>query len=160
MIAVGGALGSLTRWAVATAAPSSPPAFPWGTWVANISGAFLLGLLMVFLLEYWPPGRYVRPFLGVGFLGGYTTFSTYMLDTRNLLADGETVTALVYVFGSLILGLLAVGAGILLARLISRGVEDRHQRRRRSRQGNARRARFREKPDKDPDPYPDARSTK
>ncbi|MFA6298135.1 MAG: CrcB family protein [Nocardioides sp.] len=129
VIAAGGALGSLGRWAVSQAVPSAPWRIPWGTWVENVSGGLALGLLMVFVLEVWPPRRYLRPFLGVGVLGGYTTFSTYMLDTRALLADGHAAAAFGYLFGTLITGLLAVAAGVLLARVLVRIGESRRRRR-------------------------------
>lgn len=74
---------------------------------------------MVFVLDVWPSQRYVRPFLGVGLLGGYTTFSTYMLDARLLLGEGQVLTAFAYLGGSLLAGLLAVWAGIASARLIA-----------------------------------------
>jgi CrcB protein len=74
---------------------------------------------MVFVLDVWPSQRYVRPFLGVGVLGGYTTFSTYMLDARLLLGEGQVLTAFAYLGGSLLAGLLAVWAGIASARLIA-----------------------------------------
>jgi CrcB protein len=120
VVSLGGALGSLARFAVSEAAPRPPWHLPWGTWVENVSGAFLLGMLMVFVLDVWPPSRYVRPFLGVGVLGGYTTFSTYMLDTRVLLADGQLPAALGYLFGTLLAGLAAVVAGALLARVLTK----------------------------------------
>lgn len=116
VISLGGAIGSVARWAVAEAVPHPDGAFAWSTFIENVSGALLLGALMVFVLDAWPTTRYARPFLGVGVLGGYTTFSTYMLDTRTMLAAGEVVTAFVYLFGTLLAGLLAVWAGIVLAR--------------------------------------------
>ena len=130
VVAAGGALGSLGRWALAEALPHGEGHVAWGTFVANVTGAFLLGVLMVLVLDVWPPRRYVRPFLGVGVLGGYTTFSTYMLDTRALLATGEPATALTYLFGTLLCGLAAVWAGIVLTRgLVAAGVRRRrHQR--------------------------------
>ncbi|MGZ4603740.1 MAG: fluoride efflux transporter FluC, partial [Kineosporiaceae bacterium] len=73
VIAVGGALGSLGRWGVAEALPHAPGVFAWSTFVTNVSGCFLIGLLMVFVIDVWPPSRHLRPFLGVGVLGGYTT---------------------------------------------------------------------------------------
>lgn len=146
VIAAGGAIGSLGRWAVAEAVPHSPWRVPWGTWIANITGGFALGLLMVFVLEVWPPHRYLRPFLGVGVLGGYTTFSTYMLDTRTLLTDGHVASAMGYLLGTLIAGLVAVAAGVLLARTLVRlGERRRHRRRER----NPRVPAF--DPDSDPD---------
>lgn len=116
VIGAGGALGSLGRWGVGALLPWQGSGFPWGTFVENVSGALALGMLMVLLLEVWPPSRYVRPFAGVGLLGGYTTFSTYMLETRDLLVGGEVPVALAYLFGSLAAGLVAVWLGIGLAR--------------------------------------------
>lgn len=116
-IAAGGAVGSLARWGVAAALPHDGHELPWSTVLENVPGALLLGVLMVFVVDVWPPTRWVRPFLGVGVLGGYTTFSTYMLDTRDLLAGGEAVLALTYLFGTLVVGLLAVWLGIVLARV-------------------------------------------
>lgn len=119
VVAVGGALGSLGRWAVGRDLDAWGGMFPWATFVENISGGFALGVLMVFVLDVWPPSRYVRPFFGVGILGGYTTFSTYMLDTRSLLVTDHLPLAGVYLFGTLIAGLAAVWAGVALARRMS-----------------------------------------
>ena len=116
VISVGGAEGRLARWAVAEAVPHPPDGFAWSTLIENVSGALLLGALMVLVLEVWPTTRYVRPFFGVGVLGGYTTFSTYMLDTRAMLAAGRVAPALLYLFGTLLAGLFAVFVGIVLAR--------------------------------------------
>jgi fluoride exporter len=116
VIAAGGALGSLGRWAVGEALPAGPNGFPWSTFVENCTGAFALGALMVFVLDVWPPRRYLRPFLGVGVLGGYTTFSTYMLDARDLLAAGHEGTAFTYLAATLLVGLAAVWIGIVAAR--------------------------------------------
>jgi fluoride exporter len=120
VISVGGATGSLARWGLALALPHPAGTFPWATFVANVSGCLLLGVLMVFVLEVLPPSRYVRPFLGVGVLGGYTTFSTYMLDARALLVSGRVLVAGQYVLGSLAAGLVAVWVGATLARLTIR----------------------------------------
>lgn len=128
VIALGGALGSLARYGVGELVPWSGEGFPWATFVENVSGAFALGALVVLLLDVWPPHRFLRPFLGVGLLGGYTTFSTYMLETRELLAADRPGTALVYLGGTLLLGLVAVWSGIAVARL---GVDRARGRRRR-----------------------------
>ena len=125
VIAVGGALGSAARWGVSHAWPTQEGAVPWGTLLANVSGAALIGLLMVFVFDVWRPHRYVRPFLGVGVLGGYTTFSTYALETRDLLAGGDVTLALAYLFGSVVLGLAAVWAGVRVGVLVSRRVAGR-----------------------------------
>ena len=105
VISMGGALGSLARWGVGELLPWSGEDFPWATFIENVSGGFLLGILMVLLLDVLPPRRYLRPFLGVGLLGGYTTFSTYMLEARELLYSGHVVTAVAYLGGSLLVGL-------------------------------------------------------
>ncbi|MFT4083897.1 MAG: fluoride efflux transporter CrcB [Nocardioides sp.] len=119
VIAVGGALGSLARWGLAEAWPHRS-GFPFATFVTNLSGALLLGMLMALMLGPLSHTRYLRPFLGVGVLGGYTTFSTYQLETRGLLAAGEVGTAALYLFGSVALGLVAVFAGLSLGRLLIR----------------------------------------
>ena len=120
-IAVGGGLGSLGRWGLSRALPPRPGSVPWATLLENVTGALLIGALMVFVVDVWRPHRYARPFLGVGVLGGYTTFSTYALETRDLLAGGHVAVALGYVVGSVLLGLAAVGAGVRLARVVAVG---------------------------------------
>jgi fluoride exporter len=134
VIAVGGALGSLARGGVGQLLPWSGEAFPWATFVVNLSGGLALGVLMVFLLDVWPPHRFLRPFLGVGLLGGYTTFSTYMLETRELLDRGQPATAVGYLVGSLVAGLAAVWLGIAATRLL---LQRRHPRDRPSQKTNA-----------------------
>ena len=112
VIGLGGAVGSAARWAVGEALPAGSGDFPWGTLLVNMSGALLLGLLMVLVLELWPPTRYLRPFLATGALGGYTTFSAYVLEARDLMAGGHVGTAALYVLGTVALGLAATWAGI------------------------------------------------
>jgi CrcB protein len=136
-ISAGGALGSLARWGVGELLPWSGTEFAWGTFVENVSGGFALGVLMVFVLDVWPSQRYVRPFLGVGLLGGYTTFSTFLLESRDLLVGGEVATAFTYLAGSVAAGLAAVWLGILAARAAVRVA--RHRRRQRRRRRRARR---------------------
>jgi fluoride exporter len=116
VIAAGGILGSLARWGLAEAFPHPASGLAWGTFLANVTGALLIGLLMAFVLDVWSSRRYVRPFLGVGILGGYTTFSTWMLDTRGLLASGRPALALAYVVATLVGGLVAVAAGLAAGR--------------------------------------------
>jgi CrcB protein len=112
VVALGGALGSLGRWSVARALPHHAGSVPWSTVTANVTGCFALGVLMVLVVEHWPGRRLLRPFLGTGVLGGYTTFSTYAVDTRSLLGAGRPAVAVAYLFGTLALGLLAVVAGL------------------------------------------------
>jgi CrcB protein len=121
VVAAGGALGALARWGLAEALPHDSGTFPWATFWTNASGAFVLGLLMTMLMTVWAHTHYVRPFLGVGVLGGYTTFSTYLLDSRTLLAAGHQLLALEYVAGTLALGFVAVLLGIVAGRALLSG---------------------------------------
>lgn len=116
VVAVGGGLGSVARYGLARAWATPAGGFPWATFTTNVLGSLALGLLMVYVVEVWPPSRYRRPFLGVGIIGGFTTFSTYMNETRGLLASGHLAIADAYALTSLIAGLAAVWTGIALAR--------------------------------------------
>jgi CrcB protein len=120
VIALGGGLGSVARYLVSAALPVRTGQFPWATLLINVSGCLLLGALMVFVLEIWPPRRYVRPFAGVGILGGFTTFSTFAVESRGLAAHGAWALADAYALSSLAGGVTAVWCGIALARLITR----------------------------------------
>jgi CrcB protein len=94
----------------------SPGTFPWGTFWINVSGSFALGLLLTFVLERWPPTRFVRPFAAVGFLGAYTTFSTFGVEADLLFSAGRILIGVAYVLGSLAGGLTAAYLGITLGR--------------------------------------------
>jgi CrcB protein len=117
-VAAGGAVGGAARYLLNHWLGGAD--FPWATLVENVLGCFLLGGLMVFLLDVWAPRRYLRPFLGVGVLGGFTTFSAYTSETRDLLLDGRASAGLAYLFGSVAAGLLATWSGITLARAIAK----------------------------------------
>ncbi|MEY9967935.1 CrcB protein [Streptacidiphilus sp. MAP12-16] len=132
VIALGGGLGSVARYGLAQAWPTPAGGFPWATFSTNILGSLALGALMVYVLEVWPPSRYRRPFIGVGVIGGFTTFSTYMAETRSLIAAGRLSVADAYALTSLIAGLAAVWTGIVLARRAA-GLPVRRGPRRRSR---------------------------
>lgn len=110
VIAAGGALGSLARWGVAQLLPAT--GFAWSTLATNVAGCALIGVLMALMVDRWSRTRYVRPFLGVGVLGGFTTFSTYQLDVHRLLADGRPALALLYAATTLLGCLAGVGAGL------------------------------------------------
>jgi CrcB protein len=124
VVAAGGALGSIARWGVGRALPWSADRFPAATLLENVSGGLALGILMVLLLDVWPPSRYARPFLGVGVLGGYTTFSTYALESRDLLAGGRPGLAMTYLGVSLLGGLAAVWLGGFSVRVVARLIRD------------------------------------
>ena len=129
VIGLGGSVGSVARWGVSVAFAPRPGAFPLATFLVNVTGSFALGVLMVFVVDVWRPMRYVRPFLGVGVLGGYTTFSTYMLDTRSLLVGHQPRLAAVYLVSTLVAGLFSVWAGISLPRWAVSAAHDRRGRR-------------------------------
>jgi CrcB protein len=115
-IAVGGALGGGARYLIERAVPALPGRFPWATFAINVSGAFALALLLVFVLDVWPPTRYVRPFAAIGFLGAFTTFSTWTVETTDLLAHDRPEVAAAYLAGSLVAGLAAVSLGLVVGR--------------------------------------------
>jgi fluoride exporter len=127
VIAAGGALGSAGRWALGQAFSTARGSFPWATFLENVSGGFALGVLMVFVVDVWSPSRYVRPFLGVGVLGGFTTFSTYMLDTRALIDAHRAPLAAVYLFGTMAAGVAFVWLGIAAPRLLIARTTGREQ---------------------------------
>ncbi len=117
-IALGGALGAPARYEVSRLISVGAGGFPWDVFWANITGSLVLGFILVLVIERLPPSRYLRPFFAVGFLGAYTTFSTYMVGTSLLIKDGHVATALVYLFGSALAGFAAVWLGIVGGRLL------------------------------------------
>ncbi len=119
-ISAGGVAGACGRYALALALPRQPDQFPWATLLTNVSGCLLIGVLMVLITEVRPAHRLVRPFLGVGVLGGYTTFSTYAVEVQRLVAAGAAGTGLVYLAGTLVAALAAVAAGQALTRRLAR----------------------------------------
>ncbi|MFI5805774.1 fluoride efflux transporter FluC [Streptomyces sp. NPDC051561] len=111
-VSVGGALGALARYGALLAWPAPDGGFPWTVFGINVLGCALIGVLMARVAE---GGRrahpLARPFLGVGVLGGFTSFSTYAMDVDDLLGRGEAVTAAVYAAGTVAGALVAVWAG-------------------------------------------------
>jgi fluoride exporter len=118
VIALGGFFGGLSRYGLGLAFPAHHGAFPTATFAINVSGSFVLALLIVFVLEVWPPTTYVRPLIGVGFCGAYTTFSTWMVGVDQLISDGKSATAVWYLFGSLVAGLAATSLGMTTGRAV------------------------------------------
>lgn len=119
LVLVGGALGALARYAVDGWVQSHLDAgFPFGTLAVNLSGSFLLGVVAVVTVErLLVPGEW-RVFLGIGFLGAYTTFSTWQYETFRLLEAGQWGAGLANLFGSAVAGLAAVALGMLVGRLL------------------------------------------
>jgi fluoride exporter len=118
-IGVAGALGALSRYGVeGFVSERFPGSFPAGTFVINVTGSFVLGFLFVLLTERVAASATLRTSLTVGFVGAYTTFSTFSFETLRLIEDGALRTAAVSVVATLILGLLAVWAGMTIGRAI------------------------------------------
>jgi fluoride exporter len=121
-VGAGGALGTVLRYELALAEPPGA-GFPWATFTVNLAGALLLGVILTVLTDSWGPSRYVRPFAAVGFCGGLTTFSTWMVESVLLVRDGSTATAALYVGASLLLGIVAVGVGVFATRGVLHRIE-------------------------------------
>lgn len=119
LIAVGGAAGAMSRYAVDTLVTERMGSFfPFGTLLINLSGSFILGLLFALAMERGVLSPEIRPPLIIGFLGAYTTFSTWMLQSWALIEQGAWISAGVNLVGSVVLGLAAVVAGLALGRAI------------------------------------------
>jgi CrcB protein len=107
-IAAGGATGAAARYLIGQAWPTPAGAFPVSTLAINVLGCALIGVLMVLIIEVWSRQRLLRPFLGTGVLGGFTTFSTYTVDIQWLVAGAHQATALLYLALTPIGAILAV----------------------------------------------------
>jgi len=120
LIAAGGALGSIARyWVSATVSGREGTRFPWGTFVVNISACIIIGFTLTWLgrhVELNPAWRYLIP---TGFIGAYSTFSTYEWETFTTMEAGEVGIALLYVVSSVAVGLAAVWIGAKLASALS-----------------------------------------
>jgi fluoride exporter len=119
-LAFGGSIGAVARYAISLALPTETGRFPWGTFVINITGSFILGFLLIVLIEQFPMGRLARPVIGTGVIGAYTTFSTFMVESVLLVRAGDPAIAAIYLVASLVLGLVAVFVGMLGARVVLR----------------------------------------
>ena len=119
VIAAGAMLGAAARHGVALSWPTAADALPWSTLIVNVTGCLLIGVLMVLIVEARTAHRLVRPFLGVGVLGGYTTFSTYAVDTTVLFAAGRPAVAVAYLVGTALAALAAVQLGVVLTRAVA-----------------------------------------
>ncbi len=124
LVSAGSILGGLLRWGVGSAFGTLGSAFPWGTLFINVSGSLFLGWFSTVLSEKlvlpedgWLRAHDLRLLVAIGFTGSYTTFSTYEYEGHRLLDDGSWFLGMTYLVGSMVLGLAAVRAGMLLARL-------------------------------------------
>jgi fluoride exporter len=119
MIAIGGALGAIARYQVAAVVQARVPVgFPYGTFVVNVSGCLIMGFATALLTErlmVHPNWLFLIP---IGFIGAYTTFSTFELETFRAVTDGSWPIAGAYVAGSVVAGYVALWAGFIAARLL------------------------------------------
>jgi CrcB protein len=116
LVALGGGIGSMARYGIGvTIMQRYAGRFPLGTFVVNVTGSFLIGLLMTVLTERFAPHPNWRMFLVIGVLGGYTTFSSFEYETFQAARTGGHWLALAYVLSSVILGYTGVWLGIMLA---------------------------------------------
>lgn len=123
LVALGSACGGLTRWGVTVAvARWLGTAWPYGTLFINVSGSLFLGWFLTILSRNlllsdhaWLRADDLRLTIAVGFTGAYTTFSTFEWESHALVRDGQSLSATLYVIASVVLGLLAVHAGVMLA---------------------------------------------
>ncbi|WP_018789663.1 fluoride efflux transporter FluC [Salinispora arenicola] len=119
-VSAGGVLGALARAGLSAALPHDPAGFPWPTFAVNLSGCLLIGVLMAVLAGRTGNSALTRPFLGVGVLGGYTTFATHTVEARQLAATGAATTAMAYLVATLTGALLAVWVGYTATERLSR----------------------------------------
>ena len=119
IISAGAVLGANARyWIGDWAAQKFGVNFPYGTFIINLSGSLLIGFFLTLATERLMIDPRLRLLIAVGFLGAYTTFSTYAYESFTLLFNGQWVTGLINLFGSTLLGILAVGLGVYLGKAI------------------------------------------
>ena len=119
LIGLGGFAGAISRYVVdGLVTVGTAGAFPWGTLAVNATGSFLLGLLFAMTTERAVLPADIRGPVMIGFIGAYTTFSTYMLESWGLIESGSYVAALANLGGSVVIGLVAVAAGLFIGRAI------------------------------------------
>ncbi len=116
-IAAGGAIGSLLRYWVSSGTHAVlGRGFPYGTLTVNILGSLLMGFLYIWLLDRVAAGPVLRAFLLIGVLGGFTTFSSFSIESLNLIEAGQMLKALINVLLSVTVCIAAAGLGVLIAR--------------------------------------------
>lgn len=115
-VAIGGGAGAVLRYAIGLGLPFAGHRFPWSTFAINVIGSFLIGLAWVLIVEKaaaWPEARL---WVMTGFLGGFTTFSTFSLEAMVLWQNGHASLALSYLLGSLLAGMMAIALAVWLTR--------------------------------------------
>lgn len=120
LVGIGGAFGSMARFLLSTTVYKIfGSTFPYGTLFVNVTGCFIIGLIgVLFIGHFYAYASDMRSLLVIGFLGGYTTFSSFSFETLNLAINGEYEAAIINVVASVILCLIATWLGIVLGRTI------------------------------------------
>ena len=116
VIALGGMIGALARYQIGISWPTPAGGFPAATLVINLTGCLVIGVLLVTITERWTPHPLLRPLLGTGVLGGFTTFSTFAVDLRALIDSWQAATALAYLLATSIGAVAAAALGMAMAR--------------------------------------------
>lgn len=120
IVMLGGAFGAGFRYHISRVALIElGPGFPWGTWLVNILGGFLMGVLAGTLARMSDGGEPLRLFLGIGVLGGFSTFSVFSLELFNMLSRGEWVIAVAYAVSSVAGSILALILGVMMVRVVA-----------------------------------------
>jgi CrcB protein len=114
LVALGGAIGAVFRYGLGSYFIKSSSTFPWATWSINLLGCFLAGVFFAFSQQYPALQNNARLFLMVGILGGFTTFSSFGLETFNLLREGQALWAIGYAVSSVILGVILLAVGYVI----------------------------------------------
>jgi CrcB protein len=118
LVALGGGLGAAGRFGVSLAIPLRANEWPWATFLINVLGSLLIGILAGWLSTRGEAAEQWRLFLGVGVLGGFTTFSAYSLETMRMIERNDWLGASTYSIGSVLAGLAAVAIGLMLAKRV------------------------------------------
>ena len=116
-VAIGGAIGSLLRYYLSTLNFLSNSVFPVSTFLVNVIGSFAIGVLFFLLKD--SNNDYLKSFLMIGFLGGFTTFSAFTIDVLDLFQNDQYLVSVIYIFGSVIISLLAVYLGFWITKIIN-----------------------------------------
>ena len=114
LVALGGVIGAVARALIEAAWPHNPDTIGWATLIINVTGCLFIGALLGAIGRYRPEQELIRPFLGVGVLGGYTTFSTHIVEVLQMIEHGRPELGFAYLALQLVSGIIAVAAGAWL----------------------------------------------